>query len=140
MKSLVIRISFLALLIIFSVPNLTSAAAKTFIKEYTYQASELDSKISCRAIALEQVKRLVLEELGTYLLSETRIKNYQLNKDEITVITAGTVRIKVIGENWNGVNYWLKASVEADPDEVAKAIESFRGNYHMKIALEKSMG
>jgi len=139
MKSLVIRISFLALLIIFFVPNLTSAATKTFIKEYTYQASELDSKMSCRVIALEQVKRLVLEELGTYLVSETRIKNYQINKDEITAITAGTVSIKVIGENWNGVNYWLKASVEADPDEVAKAIESLRGNYHTKIALEKSM-
>lgn len=40
---------------------------KTFIREYAYDAGEMDSNISCRAIALEQVKRLLLEELGTYV-------------------------------------------------------------------------
>jgi hypothetical protein len=54
------------------------AEIKTFLKEYTYQASEMDSKVSCRAIALEQVKRLLLEELGTYLESHTEILNFQL--------------------------------------------------------------
>lgn len=34
-----------------------------FEREYTYEASEADSKLSCRVIALEQVKRLLLEEL-----------------------------------------------------------------------------
>ena len=34
------------------------AEMKTFVKEYTYEASEADSKLSCRTIALEQVKRL----------------------------------------------------------------------------------
>ncbi|MBI5637071.1 MAG: hypothetical protein HZA03_03765, partial [Nitrospinae bacterium] len=40
------------------------ARMQTFEKEYTYTASELDSKSSCRAIALEQVKRLLIQELG----------------------------------------------------------------------------
>ena len=43
-------------------------------KDYTYQASELDSKVSCRAIALEQVKRLVLEEVGSHVISKTVVK------------------------------------------------------------------
>jgi hypothetical protein len=42
--------------------NTACAQEKTFIREYTYAASDLDSKISSRTIALEQVKRLVLEE------------------------------------------------------------------------------
>ena len=59
-------------------PSPAKAETKTFIKEYTYQASEFDSKASSRILALEQVKRLLLEELGTYLISETEVKNFQM--------------------------------------------------------------
>ncbi|TAN60228.1 hypothetical protein EPN18_09020 [bacterium] len=61
----------LAMFVVFAVISATAvfAAEKIFIKEYTYQASEIDSKVTSRAIALEQAKRLVLEELGTYLIS-----------------------------------------------------------------------
>ncbi len=44
------------------------AEKKTFEKEYTYRASDVDSKVTSRLIALEQVKRMLLEELGTYLI------------------------------------------------------------------------
>jgi len=55
---------------IFSLPlvNLASAENKTYIEEYTYMASDIDSKVSSRAIALEQVKRALLKELGTRAL------------------------------------------------------------------------
>lgn len=36
------------------------AEIKTFVKEYTYQASELDSKYSSRTISLEIIKRQIL--------------------------------------------------------------------------------
>ena len=56
------------LIVIFSFISVTvNAEMKTFIRDYTYQASEIDSKQSSRIIATEQVKRLLLEELGTYL-------------------------------------------------------------------------
>lgn len=82
------------------VANLAFAKMVTFEKEYTYQASEIDSKVSCRAIALEQVKRLLLEELGTYVESNTEVKDFQLTKDQITTLTAGLVeqREKVSGK------------------------------------------
>jgi len=82
------------------VANLAFAKMVTFEKEYTYQASEIDSKVSCRAIALEQVKRLLLEELGTYVESNTEVKDFQLTKDQITTLTAGSVeqREKVSGK------------------------------------------
>jgi hypothetical protein len=47
-----------------SLENNVMASDVTYQREYSYQASESDSKISCRTIALEQVKRLLLEELG----------------------------------------------------------------------------
>ncbi|MBU4321013.1 MAG: hypothetical protein KJ739_08000 [Nitrospinae bacterium] len=89
------------LLFFFSTAD-ASTKTVTFEKEYTYQASEIDSKASSRAIALEQIKRLLLEELGTYLISETKVKNFQLTKDQVTVLTAGIVRAEVIDEKWDG--------------------------------------
>jgi hypothetical protein len=44
-----------------------NAETKTFIKEYTYHAGDEDSRNSSRTIALREVKRLLLEELGTYV-------------------------------------------------------------------------
>lgn len=96
MKSTLIRITLISFLLIFSIPNLTLTKLTTFIKEYTYQASEVDSKVSSRSIALEQVKRLLLEELGTYLESHTEIVNFQLRKDQITALTAGVVQTHIL--------------------------------------------
>jgi len=102
------------------------AAIKVFEREYTYQASEADSKLSSRTVSLAEVKRLLLEELGTYLESVTEVKNFQLTKDQITALTAGIVRVEVLDERWDGKTYWLKARVAADPDEVAKSLDSLR--------------
>ena len=59
------------------------AETKTFIKQYTDQVSEDDNRDSSRTIALREVKRLLLEELGIYLESETEVENFQLTKDRI---------------------------------------------------------
>ncbi len=104
------------------------AEKKSFVREYTYQASEVDSKISARTIALEQVQRALLEECGVYLESNTEVVNYQLTKDEIKVMTAGTVETKILDEKWDGVNYWLNAEMIVDPDDVVKSIEALRDN------------
>ncbi|MCX5846319.1 MAG: tetratricopeptide repeat protein [Deltaproteobacteria bacterium] len=103
-----------------------NASMVTFVKEYTYQASEIDSKVSCRANAMEQVKRLLLEELGTYLESKTEVKNFQLTQDQITVLTAGIVSAEIVREKWDGDSYFLKAKITADPNEVALSVDKLR--------------
>jgi tetratricopeptide (TPR) repeat protein len=108
----------------------------TFTKDYTYQASEFDSKASSRILALEQIKKLLLEELGTYLISETEVKNYQMTKDQITVLTAGIVRTEVIEEKWDGKTYQLKARLSTDPKEVAQSVEKLRQDKKTSKELE----
>src|SRR3972149_6147994 len=54
-------VSFFAMILL--LPCFAFAEVKIFEKEYTYQASEIDSKVTSRAIAVEQVKRL--EIIGT---------------------------------------------------------------------------
>jgi tetratricopeptide (TPR) repeat protein len=102
------------------------AEVVTFEREYKYQASEADSKLYCRAIALEQVKVLLLEELGVYLESETEVKNFQLTKDQISTMTAGIVMTEILDEKWDGQTYTMKAMVKADSDEVVKSVDSLR--------------
>ena len=104
------------------------AGMQTFEKDYTYEAGEADSKLSCRTISLEQAKRLLLEELGTYLESRTEVKNFQLTKDQITSLTAGAVKTEIVSEAWDGRIYRLKARITADPDEVAKAVGALRND------------
>ncbi len=114
------------------------AETKTFIKEYTYQASDFDSKMSSRTIALEQVKRLLLEEVGTYLISETDVKNFQLTKDKITTLTAGIVQAEILTEKWDGKTYYLKARVSIAPQEVTKLLEGLRENSQKNRELEET--
>ena len=137
MKKLTVMVS--VLIVIFSFISVTvNAEMKTFIRDYTYQASEIDSKQSSRIIATEQVKRLLLEELGTYLESHTEVINYQLTKDQVTTLTGGIVKTKIVEEKWDGEKYWMKAKIDADPDEVAKSIERLRNDSRKVKELEDS--
>jgi tetratricopeptide (TPR) repeat protein len=115
----------------------TEAEVKTLVGEYTYKASPVDTKESCQIIALEQVKRLLLEELGTYLESFTEVTNYQLTKDKITVLTAGIVQTNIIEEEWNGHTYRLKAKIVADSSEVTKSIDNLRRQHTKTKELEE---
>ena len=108
------------------------AENKTFIREYNYQAGENDSKITARAKALTEVKRLLLEELGVYMESYTNYivedQKGTITKDffqnEIKSLSAGITETKILEENWNGVQYYIKAEIEADPTDVARKINA----------------
>ena len=119
-------------------PIKSFAKTKVFEREYRYQASEADSKLSCRTIALEQVKRLLMEELGIYLESETKVSDFQLTTDQITTLTAGIVRTEILSENWDGKVYRLSAKIEADPNQVIEAISILMQDRNKNRQLERS--
>jgi len=96
MKQFIKFLSIAVIAFLFLTAGTALAEKVTFVKEYNYNASDLDSKVSSRTIALEQVKRLLLEELGTYLISETEVKNFRLTKDQITTYSAGVVSAEVV--------------------------------------------
>ncbi len=98
MKPAVKKTVLLLILFFPLVPQALCAETKTFIKEYAYQAGDEDSKNSSRVIALREVKRLLLEELGTYLESTTEVQNFKLTRDQIVTLTAGIVQTELIEE------------------------------------------
>ena len=118
-----------------------NAENKTFIREYHYQAGESDSKITSRTKALTEVKRLLLEEIGVYLESyinysevqnEDRISN-QFLKKEIEQISAGITETSILEENWTGVEYYIKAEITVDPEDVIRQLN--RSIEHRKASV-----
>jgi tetratricopeptide (TPR) repeat protein len=113
-------------LMILSLPFTSMATSREFIENYTYSAGESDSKLTCRTVSLIELKRLLLEKIGTYLESRTEIKDFKIEKDEIVALTAGVVKLEILDEKWNGVTYTMTAKVEANPDDITRAIEDLR--------------
>jgi len=106
------------------------ADTQTYIREYTYIASEADSKISSRKMAKQEVKRDLLAELGTHIFSKFEMSEDSEGdveaREEIVALTAGFVAVETIEEKWNGTEYYIKAKLEADPEEIHKQLESFQ--------------
>ena len=133
-KYFLVLLPLLALISLIS--DMANAEQRVVVKEYTYQASDIDSKTSSRAIALEQVKRLVLEEVGTLVYVKTEVLNYQLESDQIKSLTAGIVGIKVLEEAWNGQSYYIKAQATVDDDNVADNINALLQNQNQVAEIE----
>jgi len=112
-----------------------SAKTKTFVREYTYNASEADSKLSARAMSLIQVKELLLEELGTYVRSTFTVGSFETNEtfremsvSELASICAGVTQTKILEETWNGEIYFLRAKISVEEDDLKHHLKEIEKN------------
>lgn len=107
-----------------------SLLAEIYIREYTYKASEADSKLSSRTIALDQVKLLLLQEIGTHLRQKINITKdgtgATFASEDVEAITAGLTKVDVLEEKWDGSTYYLKAKIQADAQRVINALTEYK--------------
>jgi tetratricopeptide (TPR) repeat protein len=104
------------------------ASPMEFIERYSHSAGEADSKLSCRTVALIEVKRLLLEKIGTYLESRTEIQEFGLVRDQVVSLAAGIVKLEILSETWDGARYQLTARIEAVPEEVARELSALQSH------------
>jgi len=113
--------------------------AETYIREYTHKASDADSKISSRTIAINQVKTLLLQEIGTYIHHQISISKDSLGSvyshEDIQAITAGVTQVNILDEQWDGKSYYLKAQIDVDRSEIIKAIYKLQGSEEKQLEL-----
>ena len=122
------KIIILALAVMFT--HVAAFAEKqTFIKDYTYHATEYDSKVSARSKAIAEVKAALLDDIGIYMESyASLIKDANSSailtffKDELRSTQNGIGEPVVIEESWNGNEYYIKASVTMDPDSLIRSL------------------
>jgi hypothetical protein len=81
------------------------------------------SKKQTEQFALEEAKRNAIEQVATYITSETIVKNLELKKDLIQAYSGAKVKIiKEIEKEWyndpsSGICYKIKIQAEVIPDE-----------------------
>lgn len=105
--------------------------AKEFTRDYTYRAGDDDSKNSARVKAIEQVKLILLEEIGVYVQSYLEIDKRSSSSSstsflshEIRTTTAGITKTEVLTEEWNGKEYKLNVRIDIDIEDVVKRINA----------------
>jgi hypothetical protein len=110
------------------------AQTHAFVREYTYRASDADSKHSAREMALVQVKRLLMEEVAAYLestlASETAEKSvdgrpvviHAQHQQGLRTLAAGITQTRIVDEKWDGKEYWLRAEILVNRDEVRRRL------------------
>jgi superkiller protein 3 len=119
----------------------TYAQKKTFVRDYTYQAGEMDSKATAWANATSQMRSRLLVEVGEFLHAERTLAKTAGSQDfaeKVEAITAGVVEMKTLDERWDGVTYYIKAEMTVDPGELARQIDETLNNKQKTRELEES--
>jgi len=104
-----------------------------YTEEYSYQASEQDSKTDCKSKALLALRQIALEKAGVCVVSQTEVKNFSFIRDRIGVMAAGMMKSEILGDQFDGKTYTLKArlTVTTDPEEAKQScnrlIQSWAG-------------
>jgi len=116
---------YFVLILLLTVSTSVFSAEQTYIREYTYKASDLDSRVTARSNALKLIKTGVLEEIITFVNTSSDLGQQQVgDKFRSSFIhqansrSAGFLKAKVLKETWNGYELWMQAEVSADPDKV----------------------
>ena len=116
-----------------------SVHAKSYVRDYTYIASELDTKESSQILVLDHIKKLVLQEIGTHIRQKITIsrdgKGNTYANEDVAALTAGFIRAIILEEKWDEKNYYMKAALEADETRVLEALEEFKKSDSEKVEL-----
>ena len=103
----------------------------TFVKEYTYQVGEDDSKKDSRAKAIQRLKIQVLEEVITFTKSDINWNQTEETdnfRQNIESITEGFTKTKILDSSWDGEE--IKAEITLNPEEIkTRLLESIKSLY-----------
>ena len=102
-----------------------------FTREYTYSASENDSKVSARNAAMQQLQSLVIQEVGvqvksTFTNTET-LSGEQFSRDiqaNYATFSQALTKTTILKESWNGEEFFLKANIIVDTESLLKQLQT----------------
>lgn len=126
-----IRLVISALALALAVP--AHAAPVALVRDYTYRASENDSKVSARKAALQQLQALAIEEVGVQvqasLDSTERLDGETFSRtvqNNIQSFAQALTRTRILEEQWDGEHFFLRAEIEVDPDGLGKQLRGLQ--------------
>jgi hypothetical protein len=104
--------------------------SQNFIREYTYNASENDSKSDARKYALLEIKKQLAEELGSYIITSTNLSIKEKNKindimlsTQSQTISECITQTKILAESWNGELFYIKVKIHVDKQDFIRRLK-----------------
>jgi len=131
-----------------SLAPLSFAETKEIVAEGTYVMGDGETPIVAEGRAVEQAKRLAVEQAGAYVKSYSHVKNFEIAEDEIEVLASGMMEISVLDKKRSieadAVKFWVKIKAVVTPDKIEIIAEKVRGQglgqeyKELKEAYDKS--
>ena len=122
-----LRSTVLAFSLVFIIASAAFPELKTFSVTVKRVGGEYDSRDDIRELATLEAKRQALEPVGTYIETETIIRDYELDWDEILAIAAGVLSTKQASEEWflegGYFKLWLTYEITVETDDVDRRIQ-----------------
>lgn len=124
----------LLLLVSFLMTSAASAEIKTYEGFGEYVMSDFETPDIAKQRAKQRAEAAAQEQAGVFVKSNTKVVNYQLESEEIEVMTAGIMKVHSVEYDRkidsSGLVFTAKVLVEIDTDEI--------DNWLKKNAAEKS--
>lgn len=106
-----------------------AGSIEVFEREYTYNASENDSKVSARKAAMQQLQSLLIQEVGVQVQSSFD-QQESLNGDDFSrkvqanyqTFSQALTKTRILKQKWDGERFYLKAEVTVDTENLIDQI------------------
>jgi len=141
-RAMLLKHSLLSLLLFIlfcSLPASANAEIRTIAATGEYRMGDNDTRTDAKRMALQDAKRLALEQAGTYIESLTEVKNFALSNEEVRAYTAGIVEVTEheVRSTMEGQQQIVRVAVtcKIDTDVVARQIDVLRQNEAAKAEL-----
>jgi len=130
---MLVRIIFT--IILFACFN-NSLLAEGHTREYTYNALDVDNRTTSRIIAVDQVRTLLLQKIGSHIQQTIKITEDgsadSYARKDVEAVTANLIKINIVEEKWDESSYYIKAEIEADTQHVLDALEVYKNDHSEK--------
>jgi hypothetical protein len=99
-----------------------------------------DTKNDAKRICFILAKRRCLEKVGTYIESETEIRNFSLTKDEIRTYSAALTKVEVVKEETKfegeSIAIFMTVKAEVDTDSMGRKIQQIRADKSLQTKIK----
>ena len=108
---------------------------------YKYVIGDNDTKNDAKRICFIEAKRRCLEKAGTYIESQTVVRNYKLTSDEIRAYAAAIIKVEIVSELVEFQNetlvIYMTVRAEVEEEELKKKIREIRSDRALQKKIKE---
>jgi tetratricopeptide (TPR) repeat protein len=125
-----VKLLLISIVLMLFAPVVCFAETTEIVSEGIYNMGDGETPIIAEGKALEQAKRIAIEQAGTYVKSYSKVKNFQIAEDEIQVLATGIMEVTVLDKKRtvaeDAIKFWVKIKAQVYPDRMEVMAERIR--------------